>query len=67
MQLVRNEFEEGEPVTLNQLYEILSKNPEVKIRPDVLGHRIRSAIYALHKSNKIMRVSDSTYKKVNNK
>ncbi|MBI3842159.1 MAG: hypothetical protein HY295_03285 [Thaumarchaeota archaeon] len=61
--LIRNEFDKGKEITLTELYNILSKNPDVTIERYKLGHRIRSAIYSLQKSNEIVRVRDATYKK----
>ena len=62
-QRVRSEFEKGEELTLDELYEILSKNPLLKVDPSKLKHRIRSTIYSLQKANEIVRLRDATYKK----
>jgi hypothetical protein len=63
MSLLRNEFDKGNAITLDYLYGILAKNPDLKLNSITLKHRIRSAIYSLQKSNEITRVADATYKK----
>lgn len=65
--LIRDEFHKGNEITLTDLYNILSKNPDVTIEHYKLGHRIRSAIYSLQKGNEIIRVRDATYKKLDKK
>ena len=62
-EIVRKEFEKGKELTLDELYNTLSKDSRVSVVSHELGHRIRSTIYALHKSNKIERVREATYKK----
>jgi len=62
--IVRKAFENGEPITLTELYDIISKNPDVKVEPANLKHRIRSAIYSLQKSKEVVRIGGTTYKKI---
>jgi len=63
MSLLRNEFDKGNAITLDYLYGLLAKNPDLKLNSSTLKHRIRSTIYALQKSNEIVRVAAATYKK----
>jgi len=65
--IVRNAFAKGEPVTLAELYDIISKNPDTKVEPANLKHRVRSAIYSLQKSKEVVRVGGTTYKKIDKK
>jgi len=65
LNLMRDIFKENEQLTLNELYDILSKNPKFTLSEVNMRHRIRSSIYALKKNGEIMRVKDSTYKKIN--
>ena len=57
-------FDEKKQLTLNEIYDAFSKNPELKFQKDILQHRIRSGIYTLKKNGEINRVSDSTYAKI---
>lgn len=65
--IIRAEFNKGNELTLGDLHKVLLKHPEITIEHSKLGHRIRSTIYSLNKSNEIVRIGKSTYKKVNNK
>lgn len=64
LNLMRDIFEENEQLTLNQLYDILSQNPKFTLSEAKMRHRIRSSIYTLKKNGEIIRVKDSTYKKI---
>ena len=63
VKLIRNEFNKGKELSLDQLYSILSKNPDMKLTPSILKHRIRSSIYSLQQNNEITRVGEARYKK----
>lgn len=65
--IVRKAFENGEPITLTELYDMISKNPDAKVDPATLKHRVRSAIYSLQKSKEVVRVGGTTYKKIDKK
>ena len=58
---VKDEFMQNKTLTLEELYDTLSKNPEVSLEGTVLKHRIRSAIYGLKQANKVDLVSKATY------
>ena len=64
LSLLRDIFEKNEQLTLNQLYDILSQNPKFTLSEVKMRHRIRSSIYTLKKNGEIIRVKDSTYKKI---
>lgn len=66
-EIVRKSFEKGDPITLIELYDMISKNPDAKVDPDKLKHRVRSSIYSLQKSKEIIRVGGTTYQKVSKK
>ena len=58
--LIRQIFKEKE-VTLDELCEILSRNPKFTLDNVTLRHRIRSSISALKKKNgEILHVTNST-------
>lgn len=61
--LMRTSFMEKEQWTLNELFEILSKNSNLELSENVMKHRIRSGVYSLKKNGEIIRVGDSTYKR----
>jgi len=63
MNLVRNEFDKGNALSLDYLYEVLTKNPDLKLNSRTLKQTIRGAIYSLQRSNEITRVAEGTYKK----
>lgn len=65
--IVRKVFENGEPIALTKIYEIISKNPDVKVEPANLKHRVRSAIYSLQQSKEVVRVGGTMYKKAEKK
>ena len=65
MNRIRQIFRERKQLTLNDLYETLSKNSQFELSEGLIRHRIRSCVYALKKNEEIIRVGDSTYKKVN--
>lgn len=65
--IIRKEFDSGNEITLQEIYEKISKNPEITITPDKIRHRIRSILYHLKKTNKIIRTKEATYKKVDKK
>ena len=65
--IVRKAFENGEPITLTELYDVILKNPDAKVEPANLKHRVRSAIYSLQKSKEVVRVGGTTYKKIDKK
>ena len=58
---VKDEFMKNKTQTLEELYDTLSKNPEVSLEGTVLKHRIRSAIYGLKQANNVELVSKATY------
>ena len=60
---VRKLFDEHNKLTIKEIQEVLSKDPEIEVPKNQLNHRIRSAIYSLHKNEEIIRVGDSTYRK----
>lgn len=62
--IVRDEFDKNSKVTLDHLYNVLSKNPTIQLNPADLKHRVRAIIYSLKKSNRIKRISPSTYMKI---
>lgn len=66
-EIVRKVLENGNPITLTELYDIISKNPDAKVDPDKLKHRVRSTIYSLQKSKEVVRVGGTTYKKTEKK
>jgi hypothetical protein len=51
-------------VTLNELYEIIGKNPDFTWEISVRKHRVRSALDYLKRKNKVERSADKTYKLV---
>lgn len=61
--IIRSEFNKKNTLTLSELYEIVSKNPNLNIDPSKIKHRIRSTIYSLQQSNEIARIERNTYKK----
>ncbi len=63
--IVRSEFDKGKELTLAYLYDIVSKNPQIQLDQNKLKHRIRSTVYGLQKTHEIVRIGNSTYKKVN--
>lgn len=63
LDIIRKIFEEKIELTLNELYEILSKNSKFTLSEGKLKHRIRSSIYSLKKNGEITRIKNSTYKK----
>lgn len=65
LNLMRDIFKENEQVTLDELYDILSKNPKFTLSKEKMRHRIRSSIYTLKKNEEVMRIKNSTYKKNN--
>ena len=65
--IVRKVFENGEPIALTEIYEIISKDPDVKVEPVNLKHRVRSAIYSLQQSKEVVRVGGTMYKKADKK
>ena len=64
VKLIRNEFNKGKELSLDQIYATLSKNPDLKLSTSILKHRIRSSIYSLQQSNEVTRIGDSLYKKI---
>jgi len=62
--IIRNEFDKGKEITLMQLYDALSKNQNVKLDSEKLKTRIRTTIYRLQKTHKVMKVKRSTYRKI---
>lgn len=63
-ELVWKEFANNKQVTIDDLFEVLSKNSQIDKPPIKLRHRIRSILYSLHQAHKIERVRPSTYKKI---
>lgn len=62
--IIRNEFNKNDEITLEELYDILAKNPIVKhLDSRKIKHRVRSTIYSLKKGNSIIQVGKATYKK----
>jgi len=62
--IIKKEFDEREKITLKELYELLSKNPNIGVDHSKLKHRIRSTLYSLKHSNNIKRVGEATYEKI---
>ncbi len=56
-------FSEKDKLTLKEMYNEISKNPNLEWSEQKLRHRIRSSIYSMKKSGEIIRVGDSTYKR----
>ena len=50
--LMRTIFMEKEQWTLNELFEILSKNSNLELSENVMKHRIRSGVYSLKRMEK---------------
>lgn len=61
--IIRKEFDSGEEATLKEIYDRISKIPELKIKDNEIHHRVRSAIYHLKKNNEIIRLGEGKYKK----
>ena len=61
--MVRNEFEIKNELSLNEIYDTLSKISSLEMTTNEIHHRIRSAIYHLKKNNEIVRVGVGRYKK----
>ena len=62
--IIRNEFDKNDEVTLDELYNVLAKNPIVKhLESSKIKHRVRSTIYSLKKGNSIVQIGKATYKK----
>jgi len=61
---VLNFFEDGEEITLKELYHAVSEDDDIDLSGPTLKHRVRSALYGLQKSGDVERVSDAIYKKV---
>jgi hypothetical protein len=55
-------FVEQNQITLKDIFQELSKNPNIDLPENILQHRIRSTIYSLKKSGEINRVGNSTYR-----
>ncbi|MBI3639046.1 MAG: hypothetical protein HY223_01900 [Thaumarchaeota archaeon] len=62
--VIRKEFDDGEQVTLDELYEAISTNPEIQIDEDKLKHRVRSTIDSLLRTKQIERITKATYQKI---
>ena len=57
-------LETKDEVTLNELYAVVSENPDLVWEPSVMKHRVRSALYSLQQANKVERSAAKTYKLV---
>lgn len=64
--LVRKEFDTGKEITLKEIYDNISKIPDLQIKNDEIHHRIRSAVYTLKKNNEIVRTGEGKYQKLGN-
>lgn len=60
-ELVIQELIKNHEVTLNTLYEILSKDPRVRMEPKILKHRIRAKLYSLENNGKVVKVGRATF------
>lgn len=62
LKMIRAMFSEKDKLTLSEMYNELSKNPNLDWPEKILRHRIRSTIYSLKKTGEIKRIGDATYK-----
>ncbi len=63
LSLIRQMFNESEQMTLDEIYDKLSKTLKSELDEKTLRHRIRSAIYTLKENNEVLRMKESTYKR----
>lgn len=63
LRFVRSMFNEKEELTLNEIYEEFSKNPNIQLSEGKLRHRIRSSLYTLKKNDEIKRISQAKYRR----
>jgi len=61
--IIRKEFEDGQEITLKEIYDKVSEVPNLQIKESEIRHRIRSAIYHLKKTNEIVRLGEGKYRK----
>ncbi len=57
-------FETKNELSLPELYEIISENPEFTWELSVMKHRVRSALYNMQKYNEVKRSGNSIYTKL---
>jgi hypothetical protein len=62
-ELIRQELEKGEPLTLDDLYNRISPTLNLNIDEKELRHRLRSRINGLLRGGQIRRVANATYVK----
>lgn len=62
-QLILRELDKKQEVTLDHLFNIISRYPQIKLERSVLKHRIRANLYSLEHSKKVKRVDRATFSK----
>ena len=60
--IIREMFNEQNQLTLKEIFQELSKNPNIDLSESKLQHRIRSTLYSLKKNGKINHIKNSTYR-----
>ena len=64
--IMREIFDDSKVITLKQIYDIISKHPDVNLEPHVLPLRVRTTINYMIKNHEIKRIEKATYKKMSN-
>ena len=60
--IIREMFNDQNQLTLKEIFQELSKNPNIDLPVSILQHRIRSTLYSLKKSGEINHIKNSTYR-----
>lgn len=63
-EIILQELNKKQNVTLSDLYEILSNDSRIKMNKKSLKHYVRARLYSLEKSQKVTRVKRATFSKL---
>lgn len=64
LEIVRNILLQYDEITLKEIYEIVKKQPDLKIESHLISQRVRTTIDYLMRHNEVERIDKGIYKKM---